>query len=1185
MKKLSKVLLLTLVLALLCGAVLSTVASAAANTSENEQALVGAVAGDSKITRFVEDFTDETIDVSANAETNSSLTPVNSNITKTTRYGSWRAVSSRGITYGELRLAEPYAFSANDNAININPAIKIGGTSATTGWTTVNGRGNNVNSYVVYEWDMATMTQYPAGFGIYIESGNTTAGSSFVKEIAVSSEDGKLTVGDTTIDLGAAKEWHHYAIVLKFNSTTDASVSKGALYQDGKLVAMLDAPVAASTTSTKATIVKSAMIGYYDQKGTFVADSTICVDNAVITQFKKDSASCTNLATIFGDAAVEDVTAFGPEFVYNADYAIPAEYSFAGVKADGKYEYYADFAAAYTAYKAGTITMIEIYKDAAATIDAPVVIKASAGVTFTDENADEATKVNAITAQDADGNTYYTFTNAGKKISYSFYKTTATEAPYTQEFGVGTLPSVPGGFVPVEFLDNPGDATTKLQFDGTWSVYKVVGEEKTLCGFVLATEADADAGVTYEVYPNYNVVKPFFEVAYKNADGADVSDFYFKSADYASVFATIADGATIKLYRDLGFAVTPVVAGTLYVDLNGFALYQNSTTKLNFFDVSEGAALYIYSSVAGAKVYTGVSQNQAGLLANYTGKADVHIGYRSVEEKDAYLNNVTAYVGAIVDNAAPESTLSVVGGTYYVANADYDALVGFGPGAKDIAVTMDQVTVYNNLTAAKALASFEGTLGGNSVTVSKTVIYNNAEKLVAVVGDAVANETVTLVATTVYGNVKGEQALKIHLANGCRFSTYDAETVAMAEDATLAFDNYGKIITGQYPGNGQYNNRNSMVNLEAPGAIIRYELGSATELAERFCEVEWFFDEKLPSIKEYWVRGIIPEFLVDMHPYPVSEERVTYTFMGVNLPVIGEEDASIKIDAREVVTYDLIGFAHNLSVYIGMDYYFYIPVASAVVSVNCNDAGDVDVTTLPKTADEQYYIFTIAKLGVRDFATSSFKLKFHVKTARGYEVDLGTSTSPVSYLESLFNSEETTQQTKDLVITFMDYLLKAAAYLSTEDAPIDVKSVQAILKGQAVPGTYIDYVSDEGGIRYGLSSAYLRLTGKPEYVFALRSGFVGTITINGDEYVIDTAGQCDGKNYITYALETMGDMADELMFTIKGTIGETQIDTTGKYCLANYYISQMDEKGNTPDYISSLYVYVKYAKAYEDAMN
>ena len=268
-----------------------------------------------------------------------------------------------------------------------------------------------------------------------------------------------------------------------------------------------------------------------------------------------------------------------------------------------------------------------------------------------------------------------------------------------------------------------------------------------------------------------------------------------------------------------------------------------------------------------------------------------------------------------------------------------------------------------------------------------------------------------------------------------------------------------------------------------------------------------------------------------------------------------------------------------------MDYYFYIPVQSAVVGVSSNGGERVDVTTLPKTEDGVYYIFTVAELEVRNFATVAYELEFFVKTARGYETTLSTSTSPVTYLEGLFKSEETTKETKDLVITFMDYLVKAAAFLSTEANPVDVDSVKEILKGQAVPGTIIDYISDEGGIRYGLSGAHLRLTSKPEYVFTLRAGFVGTITINGDEYVIENAGEYEGKNYVIYDLPTMGDMADELTITVKGTIGENAIETAGKYCLANYYISQMDENYNTPAYISALYVYVKYAQAYEDAMN
>ena len=1172
MKKLSKVLLLTLVLALACGTVFATVASAA-TTSENEQALLDAVADNDSIVRFVEDFTDETIDVSANSDTNTSSSPVYSNLSVGVTFGSWRSVAARGVAYGELRLTGALGDAEN-------PWIAIGGTSEEEGMTRVTGSAGN--KYAVYEWDMMTATQYPAGFGIYFSAVNAAGKTPFISEVAVSNENGTLTVGDKTVSLGAAGEWHHYTVVLHFVHGTQACQAVGAFYQDGQLIAMLDAPIASSGTgknNTETRYVESLRIGYYDQTANYALDSSICVDNAVITQMGKGYEDGTdNVAPVF-DSTVDDLTTLNAsEYVYTADYQFPEEYAFAGVKADGSYEYYPNFEAAYAAFVAGDVTMVELYEDTEASITSPVVIKAPAGVTFTDTNADTATKQAKITAVDAEGNTYYTFTNSDKKISYSFYKTPEGGEATVYEFGVGNIASVPDGFVPVDYISNPNDNSPKLQFNETWTVYKVVGTEKTASAFALVTEAEIDAGVTYEVRPNYDVVVPFFEVLC--ADATPVP--YFNNEEYATAFETLADGATVKLYKDVGFTATPVVAGTVYVDMNGCALYQSGTEKLNFFDISEGATLYLYSSVPGAKLYGGASTDGACLLANYTGKGAVHVGYKSTEAKDAYLDNVTAYVGALVDNAVAESTLDIVGVSFYVVNGDYDALVGFAPAAQGITVSMDRVAIYNNLMNAKPIASFDSTLGGNVVSITDSVIYNKVEKLVTLVGTNTGANTVTFTAVTVHGNIKGEADLKITLESGCRFTSIDADTVSVAESASFVNDNEKGAVSGQYPGSGMYNNRFNMSTLEDEASPIYYYLTTPDQLAENFCEVEWFFDAKLDSIKEYWVRGIVPDF---RHEYPISDERITYSYENVTIPTIGEDAATLKIEALEVAEYGIVGFAHNLSVYIGMDYYFYIPVQSAVVGVRSNGGDVVDVADLKKTEDGVYYIFTVAELEVRNFATVAYELEFFVKTARGYETTLSTSTSPVSYLEGLFNSDETTKETKDLVITFMDYLVKAAAFLSTEADPVNVDSVKEILKGKAVPGTFIDYISDEGGIRYGLSGAHLRLTSKPEYVFTLRSGFVGTITIDDVEYVIEAAGQYQGKNYIAYELSTMGDMADELAITVKGTIGENQIDEAGKYCLANYYISQMDENYNTPEYISALYVYVKYAKAYENAMN
>lgn len=1201
MKKLSKVLLVMLVLSLLCTAVFSAVASAAV-TSANEAAVKGEISSlGAKANRFVEDFAGETIDVKTNINNgvsydeptnqNSVTSPVYTNLNKANHFGQWHTVSQLGLDYAELRLPEAYNYG-NQTPKDVNPLIYLGGTNDQNGWTPA-----NANRYVVVEWDMSTSTQYPAGFGIYTEMGPNAAANSYVQKIASADGEGNLTVGETTVSLGAAKEWHHYTLVLFLGNYMQNKQAKGAFYQDGELVSVLDAP---TNNGTPAWVrFKSVMIGYYDEMGEFAADSTIAIDNVVLTQFRNGYNTAGNLLSqvVLGMQDITDVG--GLEFVWDADYVLPEESKFVGVKADGETVYYSTFEQAYEAYSAGAIAYVEVHKDTEAVIDAPITVKTADGVTFTDTAAD-GEKLNVRQTADENGNVYHTFYTEDTSVQYTFYNNkegAEVIQSQTLDFAVGTFPSLDGlTIAPMDVIDNPDDATTKLQFDGTWSVYRVKeGETPVLCDFSLVFPSDILAGYSYAVYPNYKVAKPYFEVS-STVEGSETPfvKMYFAGADYVSVFENLADGATIKLYRDLGFTATPVIKQTVYMDMNGFALYQNSNTKLNMFELAEGAELYLYSSVPGATLFAGFSPTESGLVFDYTGKADVHFGYQNAEDTDAYLNNITAYVGALTDNAVSESTLDVVGGNIYVANEEHDALLGFAPGVRDAVATLSSVTIYNNLPTAKSLVSFEDTLGDNTVSVLDSVIYTTAPKMITLIttveegseheANPNYNQSVSLTNTSIYGAVKGDAKLPVTLGMDCRFASYDADTVVLPENVVFIFDNRYVPMNAAYPTAAQYGNKGNMIPLTGNSATITTCLSTADHVQEKYCEVEWYFDEDIPSIKEYWVRGVKPEF---RHEFPISEsQRITYTYLGVGIGIIPEDaenGAKVQYKANERAVFELVGFAHNLSIHIGMNYYFYIPVDSAVFTVARGEEEPVEVSTLPKTEDGVYYIFTVAEMEVRNFATTAYELNFVLVTQRGSKLPLTAQAIPVNYMEGLLESEETTQQTKDLIMTFMDYVVKVADYFSTEESPIDVTAIRRLLSGSTVPAAAIDRISDEGGIRYGLQGAYLTLKSRPAFVYVIRPGFTGTITIDSVEYQIEN-GLCDGKDRIYWDVDSLGDLDHEMSIVISGMIGKVEIETSGKYSLANFYISQMDENGNTPAYISALYSYVKYAKAYEESL-
>ncbi|MBR2612747.1 MAG: hypothetical protein IKC72_06730 [Clostridia bacterium] len=1182
MKKFSKLLLVVLAVALLATTVFSTLGSAA-NNSENEKALVDAATA-LGITRKVEDFTGEEILIKDNIipgeayETTANLNSTDwiSRETATNKYGMLSTEdSSSGNRYVRLAFDKGYAAPANGtNRSNIFAEDRHAFADV---------------SYLVYEWDMTTETQYPTEFGAFFYNATSGTTQRDRQPIFLTNEAGdKIVVGDSEIALGAAGTWNHFTVVISVIKTGSAFTdSLGTVYMNGQKIADFK-PVKSSNAKHGLALV----LGYFNQEREALHDNaTLCVDNIVATaipvDYKADAAN-DKLAPLFAsDNPVTDLNLIGSgEIVYNASYQVPTEPKAGVVTANGERVFFESFAEAYTAYKASGGQWIEIYENAEGEIDSSVVIKLPAGVTFTDTTADGEDKFPCLEATAADGSLYKSYTKSTATLNVRFFggRKGTSDAELAQlevPVAVGTILTVPENYAPIQFSENPDDRSKVYEATDAVEVYvnDVLQSEMP-----LIRENMLDAAVV-DVYPVYELREVAFELV-AMVDGEQELQYFTQSDALSGAVKNAPDGALITLRKNTGVMSRIVVDGkTLSIDLAGKALYQAGASAFNIFEV-KNATLNLYSSVAGGVIYCGKDAAAETLITVVGDKTStVRVGFADDAAKDAYAGNLAVHTSTAVKVSAQANVTLYAMDIKVVNSATVtNGIVELNSAkCKDTTVTLENVLVYNSYKENNVIA-YSTPGANNTVNIKNTVIYAPAKAeadgkgFVNVVGafDNADTQKVVLNRVSYFGTLSGtsvgdDGAVVLTIDGVVQATALDKATLAVAAD-TLYINDNTKVdaATIKYVAGGAYANSVNQVSGSAIPALCEYI--AVGQSVEDFCEVSWVFFDGEGIVKELWVRGVVPEYRSTI---PVSPENITYTFEDVVIETIAADATTMNVEAKEVAVLDRLGLQQNIAIIAGMDFKIHIPVNVPVVSVVVGET-TILKENMTLSEDGNYYIASLGEFTIRNIATAEFSFSLNLKTARSTELVVSSVANVLDYFKAVYEDETLKIVEQRMVTAFLRYVQSAGNYLG-----VNTDAVGELVAGKAANYYLIEGLVETGVLRSAVSGVRMSLVEVPAFVFYLRETFSGTLTVGGTEYTI-VNGVANEKNYILYTPASYAELGNVINFNISGTLAGETVEGTGAFALTNYLMGVREELGSTPNYVLDLYQFYAVAEIVEE---
>ncbi len=549
MKRLSKILMLVLVISLTCA--LFGIFSSAADE----------VAGVSTTT-----YADGNIDVSGVSQgTTKVVTTAGGN-----KYREW-------VTYSPSQLA-----SKTDTQFRIGVSIS--------------------NSYYVVEFDISSRTTLPEGFGYgfqvdpYDANFNQSEKGGTASDFFVVS-GGKLTIGGKEVPAVEGSDWNHITIVYDFNPVTktheyvdgetqetvtktytDYSDTVVNVYADGKLMNTLT-----PFKGLNAWRVRRAWLGYSysdDRMNSSPVGASVAIDNVVVTNCNSSylGTEDASLADLFGEGAITDLANYtGSEIAYKANYQYPAsDLGLLYVDNGGEKVPFRSLQDAIDALANcevfGDIYLLDDEKSAQAHVTVPVTIYTGA---YTIEN--EPTYADALTkAEDS-----YTYSLKEDAYTVEFY-----DGTFDEYMNVGLVPRTVLYFNKGQGATAPAwnalydEAANKATLYNGWQVYDGAFE---LVGNDLSA-VDGSAGYYY-VFAE----KTEIDVLFYTESGNTVT-YYSSAADF--VTANIS-GKNVVLVGDV--VIDAPVSGAT-IDLNGHALVASG-------DLADGTTYIYNSSDEGAAVY------------------------------------------------------------------------------------------------------------------------------------------------------------------------------------------------------------------------------------------------------------------------------------------------------------------------------------------------------------------------------------------------------------------------------------------------------------------------------------------------------------------------------------------------------------------------------------------------------
>ena len=273
-----------------------------------------------------------------------------------------------------------------------------------------------------------------------------------------------------------------------------------------------------------------------------------------------------------------------------------------------------------------------------------------------------------------------------------------------------------------------------------------------------------------------------------------------------------------------------------------------------------------------------------------------------------------------------------------------------------------------------------------------------------------------------------------------------------------------------------------------------------------------------------------------------------------------------------------VSLSWNLTLYTDFDVNFFLGT-KGINSVKINGT-EYDLDTLEVVGGK--YVITLASVPAN---RACEPISVEVGYGDGYTVS--HTKSLADYASAIFTSHNSAGS-KVLIATAMKYIDSAYTYARSVNAeapatPADLTALlasESYLKYAPTENVTLDNVMELGNASLAIESAQLDLASQLKFRFNLRSGYNGTLTVNGQSYTVENGRDAaTGHSYVNlniraYALTsgtvTLGGVAED------GTV------ISGKYSLATYINGVVGTAtDSTKALLAALSNYVSNASAYK----
>lgn len=661
-------------------------------------------------------------------------------------------------------------------------------------------------------------------------------------------------------------------------------------------------------------------------------------------------------------------------------------------------------------------------------------------------------------------------------------------------------------------------------------------------------------------------------------------------------------------------------------DLNGHTMRIDTAINYSikvpsYFQIKSGETINFYSSCPGAKVSVhGMADNNATKISGGT----------LFQINGSGTNNVNANTSNTTNNNTHLNlgTVTRFGKTYSGSNLTVmgDTLVELANGDATCSVNVDGITfiktinVYGsvienhyfngsvNLTNSNIIFANGGTvINGINNSIKATAVIDGCYILAGsngavVTGNDYNYKSVLYTNCVTNGTINKSNATKI--GNNCLIYSNLATTVEGVSthpynrDMTIGNTDL-ETITVQYVKDFT---KTSNTNITYNYADFTFAINSSDALADLY--LPYFASKYITEDKVYTVTfkdgsgnllsseecalGGLPTVPSAEIGNAYSGEVISSVFDGTfspELPNGVEGDITLNPSFKTVPSVN--GIKVNFALELDFVAKLWIPMAyeDYIVSVTSG----LSSVEIEKAEGASYMVVSVPVLARNAGGNIDFAINLQENE---YTATYSLSFGLADYAEEILKNagSEYTAESRALAWYTVNYAAEAIRYFGGKAD----KTLEALLK------TYSDAKGEEKDRGYtaiadtGLSAVFntatVKLTESPVYVFAVKAGFEGTVTVttatNSYVYTVE-ASQTDTK------IELVGmkayELAETVTVTAEGTIGsETVTVNEGSFNLSTYasYHSENQEvskaSANAMDLINALYDYVTEAAEYLD---